>query len=445
MTDPMDWTVSERVEAVVLAGLLAAPGRWDDFADELSPEMFAVPWLRRVFVELRRQLEDGRGVDVLALANALEGEVGLADVTCLATLSMSGAALSRHVAQLIDARRERQLRDAASRFAEIAEGEGSVQERIEAAQALLSGLDANAPGDDWVGVDEALRTHLALLERRMEGKAEGIATGLDALDELLDGGLQRGSLVIIGARPSHGKTALALQLAAEISTVHNVGFVSLEMPVSDLYDRLIAAQGRESVGRLKRPACGLDWDRVTAALGRLQDRRLHVIDRAGLNVRQVRSLARRLRRRRGLDALVVDYLGLMPGLDPRQPRTYQLGEISGGLKSLAKELGIVVIGLAQVNRGVAERADQTPMLSDLRDSGSLEQDADVVALLHRPQTAKPDLGDDFSAYALLRIAKNRQGATGDVHLEYDGPRTTFAPWQGPVPTRRIANGGGRGL
>jgi len=445
VTDLIERSAAERMEAAVLAGLLAAPSRWDDLADDLVPELFSVPWLRRVFVELRRQLEDGRGVDVLALANGLEGKVSLADITGLATLSSSGAALSRHVAQLLDAHRERQLREAASRFAEVASGDGSVQDRIDAAQALLAGLDDGTRGGEWVGVDDALREHLAMLERRLEGQAGGISTGIDALDELLDGGLQRGALVIVGARPSHGKTALALQLAAEIARSHCVGLISLEMPTSDLYDRLLASLGRESIGRLKRPARGLDWDRVTAAVQRLQDRRLHVVDRAGLNIRQVRSLARGLKRRHGLDVLAVDYLGLMPGLDPRQPRTYQLGEISTGLKALAKELGIAVIGLAQVNRGVADRADQTPMLSDLRDSGSLEQDADVVALLHRPEVAKPDLGDDFAGYALLRVAKNRQGATGDVHLEYDGPRTTFSPWSGPVPTRRVANGGGRGL
>ncbi len=445
MNELMERTVAERVEAAVIAGLLAAPGRWDDLADDLVPELFATGWLRRVFVELRRQLEDGRGVDVLALANGLEGKVSLADITGLATLSTSGAALSRHVAQLLEAHRERQLRNAASRLAELASGEGSVPDRIEAAQALIAGLDDGARGGEWLGVDDALREHLALLERRLEGQAGGISTGIDALDELLDGGLQRGSLVIIGARPSHGKTALALQLAAEIARDRCVGFLSLEMPVSDLYDRLLAALGRESVSRLKRPARGLEWDRVTAAVQRLQDRRLHVIDRAGLNIRQVRSLARGLKRRHGLDVLVVDYVGLMPGLDPRQPRTYQLGEASSGLKALAKDLGIAIIGLAQVNRGVADRADQVPMLSDLRDSGSFEQDADVVALLHRPEAAKPDLGDDFAGYALLRVAKNRQGSTGDVHLEYDGPRTTFSPWQGPVPTRRVANSGGRGL
>ncbi len=441
MSDILDLEREQRIEAAVLAGLLAAPGRWSDVSDLLAPGHFSVAWHRAVFLEMRRQLADGKGVDLLALVHALDGEVHPQELNALATLMSSGAALSRHVSQLLDAHRSRMLRDAASRLAELAQDSGPVQDRIEAAQALVASLDEGADSEAWLGVDDALRAHVDLLERRLEGLAGGIPTGIDALDELLDGGLQRGSLTIIGARPAHGKTALGLQVAASISAAHAVGVISMEMTTAELFDRLLAAHGRESIGRLRRPDRGLDWSRLTAAMAALQGRRLHVIDRAGLNIRQVRSLARGLKRRRDLGVLCVDYLQLMPGADPRQPRTYQLGEISGGLKALAKELGIAVVALAQVNRGVADRADQTPMLSDLRDSGSLEQDADVVALLHRPEAAKPDLGLDFSGYALLRIAKNRQGPTGDVHLHFDGPRSTFSPWVGPVPTRRTANSG----
>lgn len=446
MTDHLlERTSAERVEAAVLAGLIAAPKRWDEFADVLGPELFVFGGHRLIFSELRRQLDDGRGVDVFSLAHALDGEISLAELTDLATASTTGAALSRHIKQLRDAHRARALRDAASRLAELAEDTRPAQDRIEVAQGLIAALDDGADTDAWVGVDDALREHFALLERRHDGLEHGIPTEIDALDELLDGGLQRGSLTIIGARPSHGKTAIGLQIAAAISADQSVGFVSLEMPVSDLYDRLLAALGRESVSRLKRPARGLEWDRVTAAVQRLQDRKLHVVDRSGLNIRQVRSLARGLKRSRGLDVLVVDYVGLMPGLDPRQQRVHQVAEISGGLKSLAKELRLAVVALAQLNRGVTDRADQTPMLSDLRDSGALEQDGDIVGLLHRPEVAKPDLGDDFAGYALLRIAKNRQGPTGDVHLRFDGPRSTFTAWDGPVPTRRTTNSGGRGL
>jgi len=434
----------QRLEAAVLGGLLAAPRRWDEFSDRLAPEHFATEWHRLVFTELRRQLEDGRGTDVLALAAALDGEVHPQELNSLVTTVTSGAALARHVEQLLDAHRARLLRDAASKLAELADGDGPAQDRIEAAQGLIAGLDEGAGSDGWIGVDDALRAHLELLERRHDGLEAGIATGIEALDELLDGGLQRGSLAIIGARPSVGKSALGLQLVAEIATNHSVGFLSLEMSTAELYDRLLASLGRESISRLKRPARGVNWDAITAGVHRLQDRRLHVVDHSALNIRQVRSFARGLKRRKGLDVLALDYVGLMPGLDQRQPRAYQLAEISGGLKVLAKELDIAIVALAQVNRGVADRADQTPMLSDLRDSGALEQDADVVALLHRPEVARPDLGDDFRGYALLRVAKNRQGSTGDVHLRFDGPRSTFAPWDGPIPTRRVSNSpGGR--
>lgn len=441
MNDILDRDREQRIEAAVLAGLLAAPGRWDDVSDLLAPGHFSVAWHRAVFTEMRRQLEDGKGLDVLGLIHALDGEVHARELNDLATLVSSGSALSRHVSQLLDAHRSRMLRDAASRLAELADGDGPARDRIEAAQALVAGLDEGADAEAWLGVDDALRAHVDLLERRLEGLAGGIPTGIDALDELLDGGLQRGSLTIIGARPGHGKTALALAISASIAAAHAAAIVSLEMPTAELFDRLLAAHGRESIGRLRRPDRGLDWSRLTAAMAALQGRRLHVIDRAGLNIRQVRSLARALKRRHGLDVLTLDYVGLMPGSDHRQPRVYQMAEISGGLKALAKELDIAVVALAQVNRGVADRADQTPMLSDLRDSGSLEQDADIVALLHRPEAAKPDVRDDFSGYALLRIAKNRQGPTGDVHLHFDGPRSTFSPWVGPVPTRRTANSG----
>lgn len=135
--------------------------------------------------------------------------------------------------------------------------------------------------------------------------------------------------------------------------------------------------------------------------------------------------------------LIVDYIGLMAGLDSKQPRAYQIEEISRGLKSLAKDLGIVVLCLAQVNRGAAERANSVPALHDLRDSGAIEQDADVVGFIHRPIQANPDAGPQFERYALLRVAKNRQGRTGDVHLHYEGEFTGFSGWGGPVPTAGV--------
>jgi replicative DNA helicase len=160
-----------------------------------------------------------------------------------------------------------------------------------------------------------------------------------------------------------------------------------------------------------------------------------------LNINQVRSKARNIKRLRGLDVLIVDYIGLMNGIDQKQQRAYQLEEISRGLKTLAKELGMAVLCLAQVNRKVEERTDATPQLSDLRDSGAIEQDADVVMFIHRPIQAKPELGHEWNYYAKLVIAKNRNGRTGVVNLSYQGDRTKFTGWSGPAPQRATSKRG----
>jgi len=161
----------------------------------------------------------------------------------------------------------------------------------------------------------------------------------------------------------------------------------------------------------------------------------YVTDQGGLNINQVRSKARAVKRLHGLNVLIVDYIGLMNGLDSKQQRAYQLEEISRGLKTLAKELDMTVLCLAQVNRKVEERTDATPQLSDLRDSGAIEQDADVVMFVHRPIQAKPDLGGDWTNYAKCSIAKNRNGKCGVINLFYIGEQTKFAGWSGPAPMK----------
>jgi len=157
-------------------------------------------------------------------------------------------------------------------------------------------------------------------------------------------------------------------------------------------------------------------------------------DKSGLNILQVRSMARRLKRSKGLDVLIVDYIGLMNGLDPKMARSYQIEEMTRGLKALAKELDIVVLCLAQVNRGAAEKQMQPPGLHELRDSGGIEQDADVVMFLHRPIAANPSLDAQWQNYAVCRMAKNRQGRTGDVHLFFHGESTRFEAWGGTPPS-----------
>ena len=429
---------NEHIEAAALSILINFPAAFDDVSDRLRPEHFAVDAHRVIYAELCRQMAAGNGCDVMSIVDALNGVLEVSDVLQVASCNNHSArGISRHVQTLVDTFKARQLHGLSYKMAELAYETGPVQERIDRAQAELAKLDDVEQSDDWVDAHTAAIKHLDLLEQRQDGKLKGMPTGLQDFDELLDGGLSRGNLVVIGARPAMGKTALAMTIGLSMAQAQSVGFLSMEMPHSDVRDRQAAILSRASIGMIKRPQKGLEYDRIVDGVERAKTLRWFVSDKSGLNIMQVRSRARALKRRHGLDILAVDYIGLMGGMDSKQPRAYQIEEISRGLKGLAKDLDITVICLAQVNRGGVERVGQVPGLQDLRDSGAIEQDADVVAFIHRPIEAQPELGENFRNYALLRVAKNRQGRTGDVNLFYHGQFTSFESWAGPPPQKGV--------
>lgn len=429
---------NEHIEAAALSILINFPAAFDDVSDRLRPEHFAVDAHRVIYAELCRQMAAGNGCDVMSIVDALNGVLEVSDVLQVASCNNHSArGISRHVQTLVDTFKARQLHGLSYKMAELAYETGPVQERIDRAQAELAKLDDVEQSDDWVDAHTAAIKHLDLLEQRHDGKLKGMPTGLQDFDEMLDGGLSRGNLVVIGARPAMGKTALAMTIGLSMAQTQSVGFLSMEMPHSDVRDRQAAILSRASIGMIKRPQKGLEYDRIVDGVEKAKTLRWFVSDKSGLNIMQVRSRARALKRRHGLDILAVDYIGLMSGMDSKQPRAYQIEEISRGLKGLAKDLDITVICLAQVNRGGVERVGQVPGLQDLRDSGAIEQDADVVAFIHRPIEAQPELGEKFRNYALLRVAKNRQGRTGDVNLFYHGQFTSFESWAGPPPQKGI--------
>lgn len=429
---------NEHIEAAALSILINFPAAFDDVSDRLRPEHFAVDAHRVIYAELCRQMAAGNGCDVMSIVDALQGVLEVSNVLQVASYNNHSArGIARHVQTLVDAFKARQLHGLSYKMAELAYDAGPVQDRIDQAQAEVAKLDDVEQSDDWVDAHTAAIKHLDLLEQRQDGKLKGMPTGLHDFDEMLDGGLSRGNLVVIGARPAMGKTALAMTIGLFMAQAQSVGFLSMEMPHSDVRDRQAAILSRASIGMIKRPHKGLEYDRIVDGVEKAKTLRWFVSDKSGLNIMQVRSRARALKRRHGLDILVVDYIGLMSGMDSKQPRAYQIEEISRGLKGLAKDLDITVICLAQVNRGGVERVGQVPGLQDLRDSGAIEQDADVVAFIHRPIEAQPDLGENFRNYALLRVAKNRQGRTGDVNLFYHGQFTTFESWAGPPPQKGV--------
>lgn len=231
-------------------------------------------------------------------------------------------------------------------------------------------------------------------------------------------------------------TAMAMTIAMHMAGTHGVEFLSMEMSKEELSDRALSVLGRIDLGDIQRPPkdpSSTFWRSVSEAAEEAAGKKLYVDDQGGLMLAQVRAKARAAKRKRDIGVLVVDYLQLMPGTDPKQNRAYQLEEVTRGLKALAKELGIVVIALAQVNRRVDARADSMPTLSDLKDAGALEQDADIVLFIHRPIHSNPGLPVEFAHYAKAFVAKNRQGRTGVVSLAYVARETRFCDWNGPPP------------
>jgi len=283
-----------------------------------------------------------------------------------------------------------------------------------------------------------------LLERRMSGGSNAISTGFPALDARLNGGVRRGGLVVLAARPKMGKTALAVNIACHAAVDHAVSVLSMEMPRTELHDRNLAALGQIPLPHLLQPnlMTDQDWGNLTHAAMKISTLNLFLDDQGGLRILDVRMKAKGMKRRHGLDLLVIDYLQLMEG--DGDNRNAQIEGITRGLKALAKELDIAIILLSQLNRKLEERPNKRPMPSDLRDSGAIEQDADAVIFLYRDEVYNPDSHD--VGICEVDVALFRQGAPGRVALTYIGEQTRFASldrsW---MPAKPVEKARTRGL
>lgn len=429
-------------ERCVLGGLLLDNTAIDRLGDRLKAEHFGLADHRAIFSALLGEIQARRPADVVTVYAALGARAeevgGYTYLNSLAQAVPSAGSIRRYAEIVLEHAENRALLAASSEIAELAMDHSQpVAARIELSQACLSKLTLEAPKDDWVSAYQGMVEHSQVLERRHRGELTAWSSGLSDLDEYLEGGFRPGEMVIVGARPSMGKTALGLTVGVHMAQERPVAVLSMEMSRLEVNDRLTAMLGRVSMSSVKRPnrGDGLDWGMVMEGVDRAKALRLHVSDQGGLNINQVRSKARGAKRLLGLEVLVVDYIGLMAGLDAKANRNAQLGEISRGLKNLAKELGICVLCLAQLNRKAEERADQMPQMSDLRDSGEIEQDADVILFIKRPVMNDPDLPLEWKHYARLSVAKNRQGRCGYLDLSYVGEQTRFANWAGPAPQK----------
>ena len=299
---------------------------------------------------------------------------------------------------------------------------------LDEAASKITGVGLTMGRKSWQPISLTVDEQLLEIEEltKNEGTTTGHTTGFQDLDDML-AGLHPTDLLILAARPGMGKTALALNISANVALMAEkpVGIFSLEMGRGQLVTRMLCCEGMVDAGRVRTGTLEQeDWARLLDASERLRKTHVHIDDTPGLSIGEVRTRARRLKAEvKDIGLIVIDYLQLMRGDDPRAPREQQISSISRGLKALAKDLNCPVIALSQLNRGVESRADKRPMVSDLRESGAIEQDADVIVFIYRDDYYNQP--SDDPGVAELIIAKQRNGPTGTARLAWLGEYTRF--------------------
>lgn len=426
-------------ERGVLGSILVDPTTLDDIRPVLSPDDFfrdSHAAIYQVMLDL-----DGHGVALgwIAIADELDrrGElhrVGGDEAGAELYHAVPHAANAVQLAGIVRAKAvTRNLILAAHETIRECYAQQETADNLHArAAARVEAIHSSRAGGGAEPIRTAARQAIARIERRRAGEVVGVNTGLSDLDDLTDG-MAPGQFIVVAARPSMGKTALALNVAAyaALEAAAPTLFVSAEMPKVELAERLIVAGARLD-GHLLRTGRDLDPSearrvaRAHAALDATE--RLWVEDSGRVTPASILSEARRMRRAVGLELVVVDYLGLVKPSDPadRRKRLYeQVTDVSADLKAVARELNVPLLVLAQLNRASEARTDKRPTMADLRDSGAIEQDADVIWLLHRPEYYDPD---DQPGEAELHVTKNRNGRTGRVRLTYLKHATRFEAW-----------------
>ncbi len=390
---------------------------------------------RKIFRVMETLTERSSVIDLVTIKNELERAGDLETVGGPAYISslVDGVPKSANVEYYARIVKEksilRGLIDSGNRIINLCyEGEGSAEDLLDEAQRQIFSIAEGNLRSGFTPVRDVAAPTLAYIDRLAERKEliTGIPTGFERLDEMTSG-LQNNDLIVLAARPSMGKTALALNIAQHVATRagRTVGVFSLEMSKEQLFLRMLCAQARVDAHRLRTGRLGKEeWTRLTLAFGELTEAKIFIDDTPGLSIFEMRAKSRRLKAERGLDLLIVDYLQLMRGRSRYENRTQEVSDISRSLKGLAKELSVPLIALSQLSRAPEQRGgEHKPQLSDLRESGAIEQDADVVIFIFREEVYKAT--EDNQGMAKLLIEKQRNGPTGAVDLAFIREYTKF--------------------
>ncbi|MCH8116543.1 MAG: replicative DNA helicase [Proteobacteria bacterium] len=431
---------SIEAEQSLIGGLMLDHVAWEKVADVISADDFYRKDHRLIFAAIANLAETNNPCDVVTVSEYLDnrGELeqsgGLEYIATLAN-ETPGAANARAYAKIL---RERSVLRALINAGNEISGSAfatdgrMASELVDAAERLV--FEIAEKGSRGRAGFKHLKNILPQAVDRIdvlhqsEGEITGISTGFTEFDKLT-AGLQPGELIIIAGRPSMGKTSLAINIAenAAIGSKVPTAIFSMEMPSQQLAFRMISSLGRVDQAHLRTGRFpDEDWSRINTAVQLMSDAPIFIDDSAGLSPTEIRARSRRLHREHGLGLIVIDYLQLMQVPGSRENRATEISEISRSLKALAKELELPIIALSQLNRSVEQRPDKRPIMSDLRESGAIEQDADLILFIYREEVYNPDT--PRKGIADISIAKQRNGPIGDFPLTFVGRYTKFENW-----------------
>jgi replicative DNA helicase len=422
-------------EVSVLGSMLLSKDAIAEVSELVGPEDFYRGAHRTIYEAIHDLYDRGEPVDLVTLADELDrrgeldgvgGAVGLADLLQRVPTAANALYYARIVSEQAMRRR---LIDAGTSITRLGyESQVGAEEAVDGAEQLIYDVAQRKRGGEFTPMKQLLNQSFELIEKLHENNSAitGLETGFIDFDELT-AGLQPSNLVILAARPAMGKSTLVTNLATHVAVELRKPAVifSLEMSQMELVQRVLAAEARVDSERLRTGRLQeTDWPKLSQAMGRLAEAPLYIDDTPGINLMEIRSKARRLKQKHGLDLVVVDYLQLMQSHRRVESRVQEVSELSRGLKILAKELDVPVLALSQLSRKPEDRTDRRPQLSDLRESGSIEQDADIVCFIYRDEVYDPD--SPAKGEAELIVSKHRNGPLRTIRLSFIGHHSRFA-------------------
>jgi replicative DNA helicase len=421
-------------EQSILGGILLDNDVLPGVLEILNGEEFYRAGHRTAFAAVIALFEKNEPCDLVTLTNLLKSQNKLEEaggVSYLASLvdSVPSAANVSHYARIVsDKWLQRSLISSATQIATSAlQGGLDVDELLDRAEQAIFQVSERRVNPSFFPIKDVIKQNIKILEKLQEREEvfTGVPTGFDDLDRMTSG-LQPADLVVIAGRPSMGKTAFALNIARNAAVDHEVpvGIFSLEMSKEQLGMRMLCSEARVDAHKLRTGFfSNRDWPLLLRAAGTISEAAIFIDDSPALSALELRAKARRLKRDQNIGLIVVDYLQLMRGPQGAERREQEISEISRGLKALAKELTVPVVALSQLNRRVEERHDKRPQLADLRESGAIEQDADLIAFIYRDEVYHPESPDQ--GVAEIIIGKQRNGPTGKVKLAFLSQYTRF--------------------